>query len=310
MQPLVTIVIPCFNRVQYLRDAVESVMSQTFRDWELILADDGSGPETTCYLKEQEQCSQVRVLRLQHSGNPSRVRNAALGTARGVYVAFLDSDDVWLPTKLEQQLAVQHSCPARRWSYVAMDRIHEDGSLMLGQPQRPTPEGMIFEPLLRLAANVSMSSVMAERALLQRIGGFDEALPFFEDRDLLMRLSLASDVSVVTEALVRMRSHAQHYSADRVGMRLGRARLLEKMQAEAQRRGLAVVLRREQRRNDADLARAFAAVGRRGAALVLLGRTVKGAWQESFWWKACLTVAKSFAPQWLRGLYRKMRFHQ
>jgi len=82
-----------------------------------------------------------------------------------------------------------------------------------------------------------MSSVMAERALLETIGGFDEAQPFFEDFDLFLRLSLASEVSVVTQALVRMRSHTQHYSADRIGMLSGRARLLEKMQAEAQRRG-------------------------------------------------------------------------
>jgi hypothetical protein len=205
------------------------------------------------------------------------------------------------------QIAVQRSCPVRRWSYVAMERIHEDGQLMLGEPQRPTPEGMIFEPLLRLVANVSMSSVMAERALLETIGGFDEAQPFFEDFDLFLRLSLASEVSVVTQALVRMRSHTQHYSADRIGMLSGRARLLEKMQAEAQRRGVTAVLRREQRRNYSDLARAFAAAGRRGAALVLIGGTLKGAWHEQFWWKACSATARSFAPGWLRVVYRRLR---
>jgi hypothetical protein len=94
-----------------------------------------------------------------------------------------------------------------------------------------------------------MSSVMAERGLLESIGGFDEGQPFFEEVDLFLRLSLASEVSVVTEALVRMRSHAQHYSADRIGVLCGRAR----------RRGVAAVLCRERRRNYSDLARALAA---------------------------------------------------
>jgi len=308
MPPQVSILIPCFNRVEYLRDAVDSVLAQSFRDWELIVADDGSGPQTLDYLADLEQRTRARVLRLEHTGNPGIVRNVALKAARGAYVAYLDSDDVWLPTKLDRQLALQRRQPERRWSYVAMDRIHADGRLMRGEPRRPTPEGMIFEPLLRLvAANVSMSSVMAERALLERLGGFDEDLPFFEDLDLMMRLSLASEVAVVREPLVRMRSHAQHYSADRIGMLSGRARLLQKMQAEAQRHGVLAVLRREQRRNNSDLARAFAAAGQRRPALALLGASWRGAWYRGFWWKAWIALARSCAPAGLRHAYRRVR---
>lgn len=307
MAPQVSIVLPCYNRVQYLRHAVDSVLAQTFQDWELIVADDGSGPETRNYLTELEKLPQVRILRLEHSGNPSVVRNAALRTARGAYIAFLDSDDVWLPTKLQMQIAMHRSCAAHRWSYVAMERIHEDGGLMQGEPQRLTPAGAIFEPLLRLVADVSMSSVMAERALLEQVGFFDEEQPFFEDFDLFLRLSLRSDVSVVTQPLVRMRSHDQHYSAHRVKMLSGRARLLRKMQPEAERLGLGAVLHREEERNYADLARAYAAAGCRRSALRFLWQTRAVAWSYEGWWGACAAVVKSFAPSWVRAAYRKMR---
>lgn len=305
--PQVSIIVPCYNRVQYLRHAVDSVLAQTFRDWELIVADDGSGEETANYLTELDNLRQVRVLRLQHSGNPSVVRNAALRTARGAWIAFLDSDDVWLPTKLEMQIALHHSCAARRWSYVAMERIHEDGNLMRGEPRRATPGGAIFEQLLRLAANVSMSGVMAERALLEQMGGFDEAQPFFEDFDLFLRLSLRSEVSVVTQPLVRMRSHTQHYSADRVGMLAGRARLLEKMQAEAERLGVGAVLLCEQEGNYADLARAYARGGRRREAVEFLWRA-RRAWCQKRWWRAWVALAKSFAPRWLRAAHRRLHY--
>jgi glycosyltransferase involved in cell wall biosynthesis len=307
MAPQVSIVLPSYNRERYLRQAVDSVLAQTFVDWELILADDGSAAETARYLEELDKVAQVKVLRLGHSGNPSVVRNAALRVARGSYVAFLDSDDVWLPTKLEIQIALHRSRAERRWSYVAMERILEDGNLMPGEPKRPTPGGAIFEQLLVLRADVSMSSVMAERALLEQVGCFDEAQPFFEEFDLFLRLSLHSDVSVVTQPLVRIRSHAEHYSADRIGMREGRARLLDKIQPFAEQLGLGAVARREQNRNNTDLARAYATGGRRREALRLLWRARAGAWHEGSWWRACAAAVKSLAPACVRTGYHRLR---
>src|SRR6185437_668849 len=91
--PLVSVILPTFNRLGYLQAAVDSVFNQTMRDWELIVADDGSDSETRAYLQSFAEKPRVRVLWLSHSGNPGAVRNAALQCARGEYVAFLDSDD-------------------------------------------------------------------------------------------------------------------------------------------------------------------------------------------------------------------------
>jgi glycosyltransferase involved in cell wall biosynthesis len=307
MAPQVSIVLPCYNRVQYLRHAVDSVLTQTFQDWELIVADDGSGPETAGYLTELEKLPQLKVLRLKHSGSPSVVRNSALRAARGTYVAFLDSDDLWLPTKLERQIELHRSCAARRWSYVALERIHEDGSLMQGEPQRETPDGAIFEPLLRLVACVAISAVMVERELLEQVGSFDEAQPYFEEWDLYLRLSLHSDVSVVAQPLVRIRSHTEHYSANRVEVLTGRARLLAKIQPEAERLGLQVVLQQQRYENCANLARAYLVARRRREALRILWHAREGAWRQKHWWLACAAAVKTYAPAWVRMAYRKRR---
>lgn len=303
----VSIILPCYNRLQYLRHAVDSVRAQSFEDWDLIVADDGSDAPTAAYLGQLERLPRVTVLRLPHSGSPSVARNAALRIARGTYAAFLDSDDVWSPNKLELQVAVHRLRPLRRWSYVAMDRIHEDGTLMLGEPQRPTPDGAIFGALLCLAADISMSGVMAERTLLHEIDLFDEGLPYFEDFDLYLRLSLHSEVSVVSEALVHTRSHAEHYSDNRVGMLEGRAALLRKVGPQAERLGMKALLRREQEGNYADLARAYAARGRQGDALRCLWRARYAAARDWRWWRAWGAFGRSLVPAWARAGYRRLR---
>ncbi|MBV9346254.1 MAG: glycosyltransferase family 2 protein [Gammaproteobacteria bacterium] len=296
MSPEVSIIIPSYRRVPYLRAAVDSVCAQTHQAWELIVVDDGSGSESQRYLEELEQLPAVRVLRLIHTGNPSAVRNAGLELARGEFVAFLDSDDVWLPDKLRLQMQLHRDRPLRRWSYVAMERMHADGAVMADEPRRPTPEGAIFAQLLTLTADVSMSAVVASRALLEELGGFDVAQAYFEDFDLFMRLSQRSEVSVLRQPLVRMRSHESHYSASRVGMLEGRERLLRKVQPYALEIGLGALFRREQRRNQADLARARATAGDRCAALRALWRARAGAWRDRHWWRALASIVKSFLP--------------
>jgi glycosyltransferase involved in cell wall biosynthesis len=308
MPPEVSIVIPSYDRLEYLRQAVDSVFTQTFRDWELIVADDGSGADAVAYLAELEKAPQVAVLRSVHTGNPSLVRNLALRQARGRFVAFLDSDDVWLPRKLELQVDLHRTCPERRWSYVAIQRINGDGSVMRGEALRPMPGGAIFKQLLALTASVSMSSVMAERTLLVEIGGFDEAQQYFEEFDLFLRLSLRSEVSVRTEPpVVGLRSHDRHYSANRIGVYESRAQLLDKMRPFAEQLGLGNVVQQERRRNSADLARVSAIGGRRGVALRLLWQSRAGAWHGGKWWGASAETAKSLLPSWTRAVFRRIR---
>jgi glycosyltransferase involved in cell wall biosynthesis len=232
--PSVSIILPTFNRTKFLRLAVESVFAQTYRDWEIVIADDGSGEETTAYL-DGISAPRVRILRLTHSGNPSKVRNSAIKAAGSRYLAFLDSDDVWAPSKLEQQISALTAHPHSRWTYCLCNHIDENGRLVPKERRTPTvfSEGWIFESLLRLKFSIAMPTLVAERDLVQQVGGFDEQQHFGEFHDLCLRLALKSEVVALREPLCSVRTHDQHYSADRVTAHKSWMRLYEKMAALA-----------------------------------------------------------------------------
>ena len=124
---MISIILPTFNRLEYLRLTLESVFAQTFEDWELIVADDGSDVATREYLGALAGAHRIKRVWLSHTGNPAAVRNAALREARGDYVAFLDSDDLWAPRKLESQMALLRQRRGRQWSYTAFTRVDRRG---------------------------------------------------------------------------------------------------------------------------------------------------------------------------------------
>jgi glycosyltransferase involved in cell wall biosynthesis len=210
-----------------LRQSIESVFAQTCTDWELVIADDGSNAETRAYLRTLP-ASRSRILWLEHCGNPSMVRNAAIAVARGEFVAFLDSDDLWMPSKLERQLAAG---AADGWCYCLYEHIDPSGHRV--EPRRPRPrhfpDGQVFESLLTLEFAIPMPAVFAARSLVDAAGGFDEQQRFGEFHDLCLRLAMRSPVTAVREILCHIRTHDEHYSADRIGAQISWMRLYEKM---------------------------------------------------------------------------------
>jgi glycosyltransferase involved in cell wall biosynthesis len=307
--PLVSVILPTFNRLRFLRTAVDSVLSQTWADWELIIADDGSGTETVSYLQTLASATRVRVLFLPHTGNPSRVRNAALREARGAYVAFIDSDDLWLPRKLELQLSALRLSKCR-WSYTALTRVNAVGETLPQEVpgRRLTPGGSILRQLLALQVAVATPSVMAERSLLQEVGGFDEQQLFFEEYDLWLRLNIRSAVAAVEQPLALVRNHDEHYSADRAGVYLARLRLLGKIAGLTDGLNLEAVIREERAKTAAALAAVYAAAGRRADTWRMLWQSRQGAWESWTWWSTAMgTVARAIAPAKMRGWVRTHR---
>jgi len=231
--PFVTVVMPTFNRLAYLRAAVASVYAQTFEDWELVVIDDGSDDETRRFLRSHPD-PRMSVVYCSHTGVPAAIRNQGIARARGRYVAFLDSDDLWAAEKLQRQLALMESKPARRWSYTAVRRIDADGLEIRLRPVPFVPyAGWVFEQVLRVDAQIGTPTVMAELAFVRELGGFDEKMRFVEDYDLWSRMALESEVAVETTPLAYIRSHAEHFTSDRVGSLSGWASLYEKMETLA-----------------------------------------------------------------------------
>lgn len=310
-RPAVSVILPTFNRLHYLRQAVQSVFDQTLADWELVIADDGSEPETIAYLDALARRGNVQLLKLTHTGNPSAVRNAALRVARGDFVAFLDSDDLWLPRKLEIQVGGLRADRTRRWSYTALRRIGPDGSVMAGDADRTwiPYDGSIFEQLLTLEAGVATPTVVAERTLLEEAGGFDEGQLYFEEYDLWLRLIRRSEVVVIPEPLACVRSHDEHYTQDRVAVYEARSRLLDKVSAVGAAASLGNALRRERARNAIWLARAYALRNLRAAALETLWRSRVLIWQGRGWSlrPASASLAYAVTPGWVRALARHCR---
>jgi len=207
-KPSVSVIIPTYNRGWTLRAAVDSVLTQTYRDFELIVVDDGSTDDTVEILPSYGP--DIQVLRQANAG-VSAARNTGVRSAKGAFIAFLDSDDRWFPDKLGVQVDFFASHPEavicqteetwiRKGKRVNPKKVHEK------------PSGRIFKASLALCL-VSPSAVMLRKALFDEIGGFDETLPACEDYDLWLRVSARYPVHLLqTPLIIKNGGHADQLS--------------------------------------------------------------------------------------------------
>ncbi len=305
MAPTVSIILPVFNRLHYLRAAVDSVLAQTLPDWELIIADDDSGAETKQYMRDiaMSAGSRIKVLWLKHLGNPDAVRNVALREAEAPYVAFLDSDDVWLPGKLQAQLECMRSSPSREWSYTRCLFVDGCGQDLSGRRSLSYPkvrDGWILESLLAGEAAVVQSSFMATREALAAVGGYPEDMPGIGDYELFVRLALRSEIAFIDEPLVHLRHHQEHYFQDDVVALRELRYFFEKMQRLRVVPHLETLVRRRRAEVSAGLARGYSASGRRFRALTTIAASARYSWPYRRWWiGATAAAARALAPSWL-----------
>ena len=307
--PTVSVILPTFNRTKFLKLAIESVFAQTYRDWELIIADDGSAEQTRVYLRSLTRGG-LRMVWLQHCGNPSQVRNAAIAAATGRYLAFLDSDDVWAPLKLEKQVRALGDGSKGRWSYTNCDLIDASGRVLADESLlNPAPmQGWIFEPILRLQASISMATVVADRALVDEIGGFDEQQQFAEWQDLCLRLAMKSETVALPEALCSVRLHDEHYSADKLAAHRGWMQLYKKMAALTSSPALRSYCACVRAEYSLKVARCQSDNGNYGGMLTTLMKSLPFAWTyPQWWWGALQRVARPAVPGVLVSALRPRR---
>ncbi len=194
--PLVSVIIPTYNRAWILEEAIRSVTKQTCRDFELIVVDDGSTDNT---MNIVDKYPEIRVLRQENKG-VSAARNAGVKISKGKYLAFLDSDDLWLPKKLEKQVIFFKQNPSAQICQTEEIWIR-NGIRINPRKKHKKSSGMIFDRCLELCL-ISPSAVMMTRELFDETGGFDESLPACEDYDLWLRITHRYPVYLIEEALV------------------------------------------------------------------------------------------------------------
>ena len=206
--PEVSVIIPTYNSARYITEAVDSVLAQTFRDFEVIVIDDGSTDETELVMRQYGV--PVKYIRQENTG-VSGARNTGIKESSGRYVAFVDADDVWHPQKLERQMAALNGSMDHRACYCAFTVT--DPSLVPLEISRSIRTGPLLEDLL-LSGNVvgTPSTVICERSLFEEAGCFDSALSQCADWELWVRLSLRTDFFYLDEPLVFYRLHGSNMS--------------------------------------------------------------------------------------------------
>jgi glycosyltransferase involved in cell wall biosynthesis len=198
MMPKVSVIIPTYDRLSMLKEAVNSVLAQDFEDFELIVVDDGSTDGTADEMKRYG--GRVRLLHHSENKGVSAARNQGILHAKGKYIAFLDSDDLWVKGKLKIQVAFLEDNPHYALCYTDEIWIRR-GKRVNPKAKHAKYSGWIFEKCLPLCT-ISPSSAMMRRSLFSKVGLFDEALPVCEDYDFWLRVSARFPVFFINRKLI------------------------------------------------------------------------------------------------------------
>ena len=223
--PRVSAIIPTYNRKAYVLEAVDSVLEQTYGDYELIVVDDGSEDGTGEALKEYSE-----KLRYAHQDNNgvSSARNSGLELAEGEFIAFLDSDDLWLPEKLDIQVAWMDKHPEAQICYTDEIWIRR-GVRVNPRKKHAKYSGEIYPQCLPLCI-ISPSSALMRRGLFEEVGTFDPSFPVCEDYDLWLRVAARFPVFFIPQKLIIKRGgHAGQLSQQGWGNDRYRVRALVKI---------------------------------------------------------------------------------
>lgn len=204
--PTTSVIIPTYNSARFLPGAIDSVLEQTYKDFEIIVVDDGSTDNTQDVVAPY--LDRITFLKVENGG-PSKARNRAIRESSGEYVAFLDADDIWYPEKLERQMIIfsgnQHcSLVHADASYKRTYNLKEDRTWLGNKKYVKT--GWVFSELLT-ECFIMLSSVIVKRDCLERAGLFNENLKWWEGYDLWIRIAFENQIGMVNAPLYFRRIH-------------------------------------------------------------------------------------------------------
>lgn len=205
--PQVSIIMNCYNSSKYLREAIDSVYAQTFKDWEIIFWDNASTDESPQIAKSYD--SKIKYFRGQENVSLGKARNWAIERASGEYIAFLDCDDKWLPEKLQKQIDIFNNEPETAFIYTNYYLFDEETKSMNVFYKKERPRGNIFEQAL-LSYPVGILTVMVRKNALDKLEPlFDEKLSLAEEYDVFMRVLYNSYAEYIHKPLAIYRTHAE-----------------------------------------------------------------------------------------------------
>lgn len=228
--PLISVIVPAYNAEKTIQESVDSVLGQTFTDFELIVIDDGSTDGTLDILKDIPD-PRLQVISQPNSG-PPRARNHGVAVAQGDYFAFLDADDLWRPTKLADQLAALDAHPEAAIAYSWTDCIDETGAFVR-RGGRFLSRGRIYPTLLLVDILENGSVPLIRRQAFMDVGGFDESLPAGQDWDLYLRLAVNHRFIAVPQVQVFYRMTSNSVSSNLDHLEQGAKQLLERAYQQA-----------------------------------------------------------------------------
>jgi len=212
-EPKVSVIIPTYNREKMVKNAIRSVLNQTFSDFEIVIIDDASTDNTESVIKSIHD-NRIRYIRHEKNKGGSAARNTGIIEARGEYIALLDSDDVWLKEKLEKQIDVMEKSELRPGVvYSGVNYIDSHGRLK--GPVIPFFKGNIYSYLLE--ENIVLgggSTALIRKDCFDEVGLFDENLPSRQDLDLWIRISRKFNFDYVKVPLVNIRIHKDRITED------------------------------------------------------------------------------------------------
>lgn len=213
--PLVSVLIPTYNSAKFLEEAIESVLNQTLRDFELIIVDDGSEDKIQDVIKRFD--GRLQYHKRPHEGRPA-ARNVALELARGEYVAFLDADDLWEENRLARGVSVLNESPEIGLVHGEITVIDEAGQLVPQETrrakrlfQREHAKGAGYFRLLDAQSLILSSTVLFRKKCLEQVGRFDPAFPVYEDYDWYLRFAFYFPFFLLDgPAVTKYRLHAKN----------------------------------------------------------------------------------------------------
>jgi len=215
-----SVVMPVYNHADYVAQSVRSVQRQTCGDWELVIVDDGSTDGSGRVVDDLARGDERIAVIHQPNAGPAAARNTALSRARGDWIAFLDSDDLWVPENLDHYARFIREHPEARFIHGYRHRLNADGSVTTSPGEfqdRPTGTAELFGRMY-----LAGLCVCIHRKLFEKVGAYDVAAPACEDYDLYLRMSLYCEFYPLNEQTGLRRRHETNISR-----RTGRSRMIE-----------------------------------------------------------------------------------